>query len=326
MQATSWVLKEAVRFDRTAHPERHLGDLSDPALLRGAGGGGGDRRPAPEKTLGAGEAAHGPVARRHRQRRVRCAGRARARPAHHARAADCGDGFRGRFGRLREQGCRPATRSGDTPEPRLLYSRRRGFGGTPSTGGIMSKTCLRHDPAREANGHQVSQSQIRGLLMSLRILSGGAAQGLVGAVAPQFEAETGCSIGGTFGAVGAMRDKLLTGEPADLLILTRALIDDLARAGHVVAGSAVDVGTLATAVAVRSGDPAPAVGDAAGWCCTAGGGRDSIFPIPSWRRRAFISRACSSGSDCRRGGGAAPDLPQRRYRRCVRWQPRPAHA
>ena len=61
--------------------------------------------------------------------------------------------------------------------------------------------------------------------MRLRILSGGAAQGLVGALAPQFEAETGCEIGGTFGAVGAMRDKLLAGEPADLLILSRALID-----------------------------------------------------------------------------------------------------
>jgi molybdate transport system substrate-binding protein len=100
--------------------------------------------------------------------------------------------------------------------------------------------------------------------MKLRILSGGAAQGLVGALAPQFEAETGCAIDGTFGAVGAMRDKLLAGEPADTLILSRALIDELARAGHVVAGSIVDVGAVATAVAVRSGDPAPAVGNAAG--------------------------------------------------------------
>jgi molybdate transport system substrate-binding protein len=102
----------------------------------------------------------------------------------------------------------------------------------------------------------------------------------VGAVAPQFEAETGCSIGGTFGAVGAMRDKLLTGEPADLLILTRALIDDLARAGHVVAGSAVDVGTLATAVAVRSGDPAPAVSDAAGLRAALLAAGEIYFPDP----------------------------------------------
>jgi molybdate transport system substrate-binding protein len=99
--------------------------------------------------------------------------------------------------------------------------------------------------------------------MKLVVLSGGAAQGLVGALAARFQAETGCEIDGTFGAVGAMRDKLLAGAPADLLILTRALIDELAQQGHVAPGSAVDIGSVATAVAVRSGDPAPALGDVA---------------------------------------------------------------
>ena len=45
----------------------------------------------------------------------------------------------------------------------------------------------------------------------LTILSGGAAQGLVAALAAEFKAQTGCEIDGTFGAVGAMRDKLLSG-------------------------------------------------------------------------------------------------------------------
>jgi len=100
--------------------------------------------------------------------------------------------------------------------------------------------------------------------MRLDILSGGAAQGLVAAAAPQLKAETGFDIGGSFGAVGAMRDKLLAGTPADVLILTSALIADLARDGHVAAGSAADLGVVRTAIAVRAGDPAPAVGDAAG--------------------------------------------------------------
>ncbi len=96
----------------------------------------------------------------------------------------------------------------------------------------------------------------------LTILSGGAAHGLVTALAPQFKAQAGAEIDGTFGAVGAMRDRLLDGAPADLLILTSALIADLAKAGHVLAASAADVGTVATGVAVRSGDPAPALGGA----------------------------------------------------------------
>ena len=98
--------------------------------------------------------------------------------------------------------------------------------------------------------------------MSLTILSGGAAQGLVAAVAPQFKAETGADIDGTFGAVGAMRDKLLAGAPADMLILTASLIAELTQAGRIVAGSAADLGAVATGVAVRVGDPAPAIGDA----------------------------------------------------------------
>jgi molybdate transport system substrate-binding protein len=98
--------------------------------------------------------------------------------------------------------------------------------------------------------------------MQLKILSGGAAQGLVHALSSQFKAQTGCEIEGTFGAVGAMRDKLLGGAPADMLILTQALIAELARTGHVVAGSATDIGPVLTAVAVRTGDPAPQIGDA----------------------------------------------------------------
>jgi molybdate transport system substrate-binding protein len=97
----------------------------------------------------------------------------------------------------------------------------------------------------------------------LRLLSGGAAQGLVTALAPQFEAETGCRIEGVFGAVGARAAELRAGAPADLLILTAALIAELAREGYVASGSAADLGTVPTAVAVRAGDPLPSVADAA---------------------------------------------------------------
>jgi molybdate transport system substrate-binding protein len=97
---------------------------------------------------------------------------------------------------------------------------------------------------------------------TLSILSGGAAQGLVEAMRPAFEAETGCRIDGTFGAVGTMRDKLVAGEPADLVILSRALIEALARQGCVNGASARDLGAVATAIAARKGDPLPAIGDA----------------------------------------------------------------
>ena len=98
-------------------------------------------------------------------------------------------------------------------------------------------------------------------MKSLRVLSGGAAQGLVEALCPAFEDKTGCRIEGVFGAVGAMKARLLSGEPADVMILSRSLIDELARERHVDGFSASDIGAVQTAIAVRQGDPLPAVGD-----------------------------------------------------------------
>jgi molybdate transport system substrate-binding protein len=95
-------------------------------------------------------------------------------------------------------------------------------------------------------------------------LSGGAAHGLVNALAPQFEQETGYEIDGTFDAVGSMAARLRAGAPADVVILTLGLITALTGEGHVTSGSAVDIGTVPTAVAVRAGDPVPNIADAAG--------------------------------------------------------------
>ena len=99
--------------------------------------------------------------------------------------------------------------------------------------------------------------------MQLHLSSGGAAQGLVHALAAKFKSDIGCDIAGTFGAVGAMRDRLLAGEPADLLILTQSLSAELTRTGHVLVGSAVDLGVVRTGMAVRTGDPLPPIVDAA---------------------------------------------------------------
>lgn len=97
---------------------------------------------------------------------------------------------------------------------------------------------------------------------ALNILSGGAAQGLVGSLADKFREMTGLSIAGDFGAVGAMADKLRSGVPTDILVLTSALIATLAREGLVAESSIADVGRVETAVAVRAADASVSVHDA----------------------------------------------------------------
>ncbi len=97
--------------------------------------------------------------------------------------------------------------------------------------------------------------------MRLKLLSGGAAKGLVAAMLPEFTAETGCELDATFSAVGAMQEKLLAGEPCDVVILTAGLIDALARDGYVVAATVASLGAVPTGVAVRKGDARPDVSD-----------------------------------------------------------------
>lgn len=97
-------------------------------------------------------------------------------------------------------------------------------------------------------------------MATIRLLSGGAAQGLVSAVLPQLAA-MGHEVDGMFGAVGAMRAALTEGRPADLVILTAAIIGELAAGGAVLRDSVADLGDVETAIAVREGDEPPAVAD-----------------------------------------------------------------
>jgi molybdate transport system substrate-binding protein len=101
-------------------------------------------------------------------------------------------------------------------------------------------------------------------MSELKILSGGAAQGLVGSLAEKFKELTGLSISGEFGAVGAMASKLREGTPADILVLTSTLIADLVREQRVDRASVADIGRVETALAVRDADPLVSVHDAAG--------------------------------------------------------------
>jgi molybdate transport system substrate-binding protein len=94
-------------------------------------------------------------------------------------------------------------------------------------------------------------------MTKLSILSGGAAHGLIAALEPDFSNASGQEIDGTFGAVGAMRAKLQTGHPTDLVILTSAIVRELADAGVIVADTVTDIGGVATAIAVRAGGASP---------------------------------------------------------------------
>jgi molybdate transport system substrate-binding protein len=99
-------------------------------------------------------------------------------------------------------------------------------------------------------------------LTTLRVLSAGAAQAAVERIAEDFRRATGVQVEGEFSAVGAIRQRVLDGAPADIIVLTAAMIDELALRGHVLPGTRADIGKVGTGVAVRSGTPVPDVASA----------------------------------------------------------------
>jgi len=114
----------------------------------------------------------------------------------------------------------------------------------------------------------------------LHVLSAGAAQGLVTAMAPQFLAETGIALRTTFGAVGAILEKLVQGERCDLLILTKAMIEELALSHDVVAGTDAALGRVRTGIGVRYGDAAPDITDRAALERSLRAATDIFLPDP----------------------------------------------
>jgi molybdate transport system substrate-binding protein len=97
----------------------------------------------------------------------------------------------------------------------------------------------------------------------LRLLCAGAVQGLVKALQQEFADRTGAAVVGRFGAVGALKEALLAGEPCDLMIVTDSLIGLLAGDGLLIEDSRTPIGRVRTGIAVRAGEAPPDVSDAA---------------------------------------------------------------
>ena len=98
-------------------------------------------------------------------------------------------------------------------------------------------------------------------MMELRLLSAGAAQAVATALVPGFRAATGADVRASFQPVGVLKEKLLAGEPFEVIVSTAAMLDEFSRDGRVVGATIAALGRVHTGIAVRSGERAPAIGD-----------------------------------------------------------------
>ncbi len=83
----------------------------------------------------------------------------------------------------------------------------------------------------------------------IKILAGSAVTPAMAELIVKFEESSGRKVHFDFdGAIGAMTDRVRRGEAADVLIVSGAQIERLARAGKVVPGSRIDLAKVGVGV------------------------------------------------------------------------------
>src|ERR671910_2846436 len=103
---------------------------------------------------------------------------------------------------------------------------------------------------------------------AVRVLSTLALKGAVANLAARFEAEGGARIDADFAPTLALLDRLRGGEGADVVILTKEALDDLAAKGTVVAASCADLARSFVGIAVKAGADHPNIATEAALCRT----------------------------------------------------------
>src|SRR6476469_9903858 len=92
---------------------------------------------------------------------------------------------------------------------------------------------------------------------AIRVLSTLALKGAVHSLAGYFDATGGARIDADFAPTLALLERLRAGEAADVVILTREGLDEVARERRVVAESCVDLARSWVGIAVKAGAPHP---------------------------------------------------------------------
>ena len=97
---------------------------------------------------------------------------------------------------------------------------------------------------------------------NLKILSGGAMQGLLTEVAPLFEHGNAAKVELRFGLTSALKKEIEQGAVFDIALLPRPDIDALTKAGRIAPGSTADIARSSIGVAVRVGAAKPDIATA----------------------------------------------------------------
>jgi molybdate transport system substrate-binding protein len=98
--------------------------------------------------------------------------------------------------------------------------------------------------------------------VQLHLLVGGAMQEPFREVGAAYEKKSGNTLDFTVDTTGALQNKLRSGAPADLILVSAPGMDALEKENRIVKGSRVELGRALIGVSVKAGAPAPDISSA----------------------------------------------------------------
>jgi molybdate transport system substrate-binding protein len=97
----------------------------------------------------------------------------------------------------------------------------------------------------------------------ITVLSAGAINSVAKALIPEFEASTGNKVTLRNDTVGALSRRIAAGETFDVVMMSPAGLDELAKAGKIAPGSNARLAQVGIGVGIRNGSAAPDISTAA---------------------------------------------------------------
>jgi molybdate transport system substrate-binding protein len=93
--------------------------------------------------------------------------------------------------------------------------------------------------------------------VEIHVLSAGAVQEAEKAIAEEFREATGNKVNFTIGTVGQIQDRLKSGAPADVIVLSTTALEQLEKSGDVRARSGAALGRIGIGVGIKEGALVP---------------------------------------------------------------------
>jgi molybdate transport system substrate-binding protein len=115
----------------------------------------------------------------------------------------------------------------------------------------------------------------------VKVLTSVALTSVLDELAPAFEQATGNKVSIGYGLAAELKKRVLAGETADVIMLTRAMMEDLEKQNKVAAGSLANVAGTPVAVAARAGAPKPDIGSIDAFKHTLLAARSIVYADPA---------------------------------------------